>query len=315
MTELMGERGIWMVTPPHLRSALFVPADRLDRLIKSLQLPADALIVDLEDSVSTSVKDQARQHVHALTQARQARQADAPQLCVRINALARRCLADDLQAAVSPALLAVLVPKVDSVTEIEAVDAALSRIEAERGIAVGSVHIWPLIESARAVLAAADIAAASPRIAYMGGGTARGGDLAASIGFEYSPDGWETLYLRSKILIDVRAAGVPHPMTGVATDIDDLAAVRLFARRSRSLGYEGTMVIHPSHLAVANEVFGVSAEERSSARATLDALQKAEQANLGAVTHDGRMLDAAMRASAEDTLTRRSAWPPSTDLS
>ena len=216
--------------------------------------------------------------------------------------------------AVGPSLLAVLVPKVDSAAEVEAVDATLSRIEAERGIAVGSVHIWPLIESARAVLAAADIAAASPRIAYMGGGTARGGDLAASIGFEYSPDGWETLYLRSKILIDVRAAGVPHPMTGVATDIDDLSAVRLFAKRSRSLGYEGTMVIHPSHLAVVNEVFGVSAEERALARATLDALEKAEEADLGAVTHEGRMLDAAMRASAEDTLTRRSA-SPSTDLS
>jgi citrate lyase subunit beta / citryl-CoA lyase len=301
-----------MVFPPHLRSALFVPADRLDRLTKALALPADALIVDLEDSVTTSVKDQARQHVHALTRTRQ---AGAPELCVRINALAQRRLSDDLAAAVGPALLAVLVPKVDSVEEIEAVDAALSRIEAERGLAPGSVRIWPLIESARAVLAAGDIAAASPRIAYMGGGTARGGDLAASIGFTYSADGWETLYLRSKILIDVRAAGVPHPMTGVVTDIDDQTGVRLFATRARSLGYEGIMVIHPSHLAAANEVFGVSAEERASARATLDALDEAEAADVGALTHQGRMLDAAMRASAQDTLSRRPTGSPAGDLS
>ena len=312
MTDLMGEKGTGMMRPPHLRSALFVPADRLDRLTKALELPADALIVDLEDSVTATVKEQARQHVRALTQARP---TGTPQLCVRINALAQRRLADDLAAAVGPALLAVLVPKVDSVAEIETLDAALSLLEAERGLAVGSVRIWPLIESARAVLAAAAIAAVSPRIAYMGGGTARGGDLAGSIGFVYSADGWETLYLRSKILIDVRAAGVPCPMTGVVTDIDDLAGVRRFATRSRSLGYEGMMVIHPNHLAIANEVFGVSAEEHASARATLEALDRAEAANLGAVAHDGRMLDAAMRASAEATVARRPSGSVSTDVS
>ncbi len=288
--------------PPLLRSALFVPAHRADFVRKAMHSAADALILDLEDSVTASKRDDARRQVRA---AAATERSSGPWLCVRINAVAGRALDEDLAVAVGPGLLAVVVPKVRGAEDVEVVEAALAARERLAGLPAGRIRIWPLVESAAAVQASAQLAASTTRIAYLGGGTSRGGDLAASLGFEWTAGGLETLFVRSKILVDARAAGVPHPVTGLVTDLHDVAQLLAFAAQSRQLGYEGMMVIHPSHVAPVNDIFGASAAHREQASALLAALERGEASGHGAVTHEGRMIDTAMRAPAQDLLRTR----------
>jgi citrate lyase subunit beta / citryl-CoA lyase len=286
-------REVTMPDVPHLRSALFVPGHRADFIAKGLESTADALIIDLEDSVSPTARDAARDRVRELVSA----PAHGPMICVRVHAVGHSEHEADLAAASGPGLLAVVLPKVCDETVVRTVAASLG----------SAVLVWPLLESARAVQNSARIASASDRVAYLGGGTSNGGDLAADLGFTWTADGFETLYLRSKVLLDARAAGVPYPMTGVVTERNDLAVVQDFARQSRRLGYDGLMVIHPSHVPIANRVFGATPEQRQHAAAVVAALDEAATHGDGAATVDGRMVDAAMRITAEAVLRRRPA--------
>ncbi len=219
---------------PRLRSALFVPGHRRDFLAKLERSAADAVILDLEDAVPAELKAPARDEVKRWLDTRPA--GGRPLACVRINPPADACLAEDLAAAVSPAVCAVLLPKLEAPDEIRELARALAGREQEVGLPEGSIRIWPIIETARAVRAAFEIASASPRVAYMGGSAGDRGDLARELGFRWSQDFGETLYVRSKVLVDVRAAGVPNPMTGVVTNLEGTAQVEAFARQSRGLG-------------------------------------------------------------------------------
>ena len=162
----------------------------------------------------------------------------------------------------------------------------------------------PQIESASAVRLAFDIATASPRVAYMGGATGRGGDLARSLGFRFSAEGRETLFLRSKVLVDVRAAGIPNPISGIWGQVDDLEGLRAFAQQSRDLGYEGLMAIHPKQLPILNAVFSPSEEEISEWIRILELMTHAERDGKGAIRMDGRLLDAAHVKTARQQLQR-----------
>jgi citrate lyase subunit beta/citryl-CoA lyase len=274
-----------------VRSALFIPGSRNDFLEKADQRGADAVLLDLEDSVVEGRIDAARTSVRAWLEARPA--PVDPVACVRLHAPDDHQLDEDLDAVVQPQLTAVLVPKVTHEDEVVEVAEALAFYEGRRAMPRGEVRIWPLVETATAVQRADRIARASGRVAYMGGGTSRQGDIARALGFQWSADGLETLFLRSKVLVDVRAAGVPNPVSGLVSSLDGSADLETFARQSRALGYEGLMVIHPSQVARVNEVFSPTAEEREEARAVLAALADAEAQGLGAVTYRGRMIDRA----------------------
>ncbi|TMK64720.1 MAG: CoA ester lyase [Actinobacteria bacterium] len=285
---------------PRLRSALFVPAHREDFREKACTSGADALILDLEDSVPPAERDQARAalaHWFAAV-------GPTPAICVRINALADDCLDADLDAAVRPGVLAVMVPKVASADAVRRVADAVTERERRARIAEHSVRLWPSLEDAPAIRDAYALAGASDRIAYMGCAAARNGDLAHSLGFEWTNSFLETLYVRSKVLVDMRAARIPNPMTGVVTNIDDLDEVEAFARQSRAIGYEGMMVIHPSHVPIVNSVFGASSDDVAAARRLLEAWDDATRAGVGALNHDGHMVDAAMIRVAQDVAAR-----------
>jgi citrate lyase subunit beta/citryl-CoA lyase len=293
-------------TPPRIRSALFVPAHRREFRERAVASGADAVILDLEDSVPAAAREDARAAVVEWLE-----HADGPAVLVRINALSEGCADADLDAAVRPGLVAVMVPKVDDPGGVRQVDKALDRRERRAGLPAGSVRVWPSIESAAAARRAFDMASVSPRVAYMGGAAARNGDLAHAIGFGWTPPLFlETLYLRSEILVAMRAAGVPNPMTGVVTNLRDLGEVEAFARQSRAIGYEGMMVIHPSHVSIVNEVFAATAEDVDAAKRLLDAWDCAARDGLGAVDHEGEMIDAAMVRVARDLITRHAPSAP-----
>jgi citrate lyase subunit beta/citryl-CoA lyase len=293
VTEQVDDRRV-----PRVRSALFVPTSQRRFLDGVDRRHADAVILDLEDSVTPDGRDEARGNVAAWLAGRT--RDGGPALFARINQIETGQLEDDLAAVVQPALCGVVLPKVSSPNDIARLSSALAWHEGRIGLPLGSIRIWPLIETAAAVSHVFDIARADPRIAYMGGATAPNGDLARELGFEVTRSGVETIVLRSQVLIAARAAGVPNPITGMYTDIDDLAGFEDFARQSRTLGYDGIMVIHPSHVEIANAVFAPDAEAVAEAHAVIEALEAARRNGDGAVRHAGRMIDTAM----EDTARR-----------
>lgn len=299
-----------MSTPvPAIRSALFVPAHRTDFLAKVDRGQADAVILDLEDGVDVSRRQIARES--AATWLSERDPAGTPACFARINPVDAGHLEADLEAVVHASTTAILVPKVQGADDVQAVERALAYREGRQNLTFGQTKIWPLLESSGAIRRADDIMTASDRIAYAGGGTAAGGDLARDLGFEVTVEGLETLFLRSALLVAARSAGVANPMTGIHTAIDDPDGLRAFAEASRRLGYEGMMVIHPSHAAIVNEVFTPSPSAVADARQVLDALQAASAAGHGAVQVNGRMVDVAMAASAQRVVDRWHGSTPS----
>lgn len=291
--------------PPPVRSLLFVPGNREERIRKALASEADAVALDLESATPAGEQSRAREICRRVIQEHaEARGARRPVVLVRVGEARSPEQALDLAAAVGPGLLGILLPQVVDARDVVATDEALSRAEADAGIPVGRTRIMPLVESANAVRTAFEIASASPRVAYMGGATSRGGDLARSLGYRFTAGGQETLYLRSKVLVDVRAAGVPNPISGLWGRVDDLEGLRAFALQSRDLGYEGLMTIHPSQLPIVNAVFSPSIEEIGEARRIIDALEKAEREGQGAIRLDGRLVDAAHAKTAHQLLER-----------
>jgi citrate lyase subunit beta/citryl-CoA lyase len=281
-----------------VRSALFMPAHQQRFLDRALRAGADAVILDLEDAVPVGEKDNARGAAARWLATRTP--GEAPYVVVRVNHPDVDALDADLQAVMSPALHSVMVPKVETAEQVRVVADVVAYHEGRAGVARGAVRIWPLVETLAAVQGAAASALASPRVAYMGGGTSDRGDLASALHSRRLADDSETLYIRSKVLVDVRAAGVHNPITGLVTRVDGgLAEVEALAVHSRALGYSGMMVIHPSHVGVVNRVFSPSADELEEASRVIGALDRGAERGRGAVTVDGRMIDNAMRGWAE----------------
>jgi citrate lyase subunit beta/citryl-CoA lyase len=299
--------------PPRIRSALFVPAQRTEFLAKIDRRGADAVILDLEDAVAESGKAAARTNASGWLETRT--RGDRPWAMARVNTGCREDLERDLAAVVHDALLGVLVPKIQHPDDVRLVADLLSWHEGRRGLPRGQIHIWPIIETASAVRRVDEIAAASNRVEFMGGGTSQDGDLARSVGFEWTPEGLETLVIRSQVLVAARAAGVRNPMTGLVSSLADPEGVRRFALASRQLGYAGMMVIHPAHVSVVNEVFTPTNERVEDARQVVRALNHAADTGNGAVEHDGRMIDSAMAHTARQFLSDAGLPAEEPDLS
>ena len=199
---------------PPVRSALYVPGHRPDFMAKIGRFGPDAVILDLEDSVPPDHRPAARRE---MTKWMMSKDRAPVTVFSRINGIDTGCLDDDLAAIVNPSLTAILLPKVSTAQDVLQLDEALTRHEARAGLSAGSVCIWPLLETAKSVYFTYDIATCSPRIAYLGAGAPPKGDIARAIGFGDSGTYMEVIYLLSKVLLDVRAAGVPNPLSFMPT--------------------------------------------------------------------------------------------------
>jgi citrate lyase subunit beta/citryl-CoA lyase len=280
---------------PRIRSQLYVPGDRADWMRKALASGVDCVLVDLEDAVADAEKPRAR----AIT-AEFLRTDGADAICmVRVSPADTPAFYADARAVVEAGVHGLALPKVTGPDDIVVADRVLGWLEAEFGRPPGSVRLSPIFETAQSVWAAREIAAASPRVAYCGGVSAPGGDIERAVGFRWSAGGAETATMRALVLLGLRAAGVPNPIAGTWTDVADLDGLRAFAEQSRDLGYEGFVVIHPSHVAVVNEVFSPTPEEVEYHAGLLEALDAAIAEGRGAVSYRGRMIDLAMRGVAE----------------
>ena len=282
-----------------LRSVLYVPGNKEDWMRKAPKYGADALILDLEDSVPLQEKAEARALVRNMLD----ELGDAGQtLVVRVNTLETGMTGDDLEAIVCDNLYCIILPKVQSPADIAEVEALLKFFERRAGVEIGKTFIDPGLETAEGIRNAYDIATASDRVAHMGGSGGKGGDTARSIGFQWTPDGMETLFLRSKVLIDSRAAGVQFPISGGWFELRDLDGLRKYATELRQLGYTGMHLIHPYHVPVVNEVFTPTAEQIATWQGLVNAMEEMRKTGGAAVMYNGDMVDIAHEETARTML-------------
>jgi citrate lyase subunit beta / citryl-CoA lyase len=288
-----------MATMKPLRSLLFVPGNKAAWMEKAPQYGADALILDLEDSVPYADKDAARILVR---QAIDDLSARGHTLFVRINPLESDMTGDDLSAIVCAGLTGLLPPKVETVDDVQQLDTLLAHFEHREGMMPGSIELIPTLETAKGIRNTYDIALASPRVASIAGGAGKGGDTNRSLGYRWTREGTETLFIRSKVLLDARAAGIEYPLVASWFDVGDLDGLIADAQRNRQLGFSGMLLIHPSHVAPINQIFTPSAEELAYYKGLLEAMRAAEAQGTAAVTYQGTMVDIAMVRTAEQVL-------------
>ncbi|MDQ7903807.1 CoA ester lyase [Phytohabitans sp. ZYX-F-186] len=270
------------------RSILFVPGHRPGWAEKAAASGADAVVLDLEDSVPEGEKAAARAVVAASVA--RLRAADATiGIGVRVNPLATGLAGADLEEVVVPGLDFVFPPKVASVEDVVRFDALLDHFERRNGVA--GLELFVPAETVAAIQHCAAIAV-GPRVGAMVGPTAEHADVTRAVGFEWTPGGEETLYLRSRILLACRGAGI-HPVTGLWERLDDLDGLRDFATRGRRLGFRGMIAIHPRHVPVINEVFTPSAEQVAFHSGLVEAYEKAVADGAGAVRYAGVHVDRA----------------------
>jgi citrate lyase subunit beta/citryl-CoA lyase len=287
------------------RTILFVPGHKPGWIDKALAAGADCVVLDLEDSVPADLKAGARQTV--ADSIRTVREKDPRVgLFVRVNPLDTKLTGADLEAVVVPGLTGVFAPKISTATDVLRYDALLDHFETRNGV-TGLEYIVP-VEMIGAIHDAREIASASPRVGAMIGPTAEHADIARAVGYQWTAEGLETLYLRSRILLACREAGI-HPLTGLWEKLDDLAGLKGFAEHGRQLGFRGMVVIHPGHVPVVNEAFSPTAEDVAFHEGLIAAYEQAAAAGHGAVRYRGVHIDKAHVDTARDWLELARALP------
>jgi len=266
------------------RSMLFVPIVN-DRFIQSaLKQPADAIQLDLEDSVALNQKEEAR-----------ARVADVSKLCheqgkdviVRVNRPWRQ-LVRDIECSVGPHVKALTLPKVPDAGFVKSVAEIIDEVELERGITQGSTRLIVMVEDADGLHNMHEIAAAHTRICGLIVGAE---DLAVSMQMAVTAD---TLYVPNVMAVAAcRRAGIaPIGFVGSVADFADRDAFQKTVERGAALGFEGAFCIHPAQVAIANAAFAPTQDAVDRARRLIAAFKEEEAKGRSACTFEGRMVDA-----------------------
>jgi len=284
-----------------VRVALFAPGLKERVMTKAMESGADAVILDLEDSVPLADKAAARVLVAKTID--QAAGRGGPAVYVRVNAAATEFLAGDLESVVRPGLDAIVLPKAETVEEVRRTAAAIERHETARKMKAESVVLILMIESALGVHSCFDLIKAAPRVAATCFGSARDGDLQTDLGCAWSIEGIELLYARSKVLLDTRAAGSQLiPLDGVFSDLNDEAGLIADSRLSARLGYVGRTAIHPKQITPVRQAYAVPESEVAYYHKVAAEFEAAEKAGSTAIAVDGKLVDYAMFQRAKRVL-------------
>ena len=261
------------------RSVLYMPGANERALEKAKGLPADALILDLEDAVAPDAKVDARARVCA---AAASGEYGSKEITIRANGLDTEWHADDIRAIAEAGPAAVVVPKVNSIADVAAIEKGL-----EAAGAPDHTKIWAMLETPIAMLHAEEIAAASERLAVLVMGT---NDLAKELHAEHVPGRQPLQFGLSVCLLAARAAGKVI-LDGVYNDIKNEEGFLAECQQGREMGFDGKTLIHPSQLEPCNDVFAPGEAEIESAREIIAAFEEATAAGKGVVTVNGRMIE------------------------
>jgi citrate lyase subunit beta/citryl-CoA lyase len=284
---------------PVWRSILFVPAVS-DRFVDSaLKGDADALQIDLEDSIGPAQKDEARARVAAIADRFAAAGRD---VTVRVNR-PWRMLVRDLEATVRASVRAIAMPKVPDAAFVRELAGVLAELERERGLPVGHTRVITMVEDAEGLAHLDDIAAAHSRVV---GQIVGGEDLSVSLGSTVDDD---AMYVPNidNVRAARRAGVLPIGFVGSVADYRDVDAYRARIVRARRLGFEGAFCIHPTQVAICNEAFSPDPADVATAREMVEAFEREVGAGRAAFAWKGRMVDLPVVDRARRLLARHDA--------
>ena len=274
-----------------IRSFLFAPANVPRRVEKALTLEADAVILDLEDSVAPSDKAASRQAVvEALGRPRRGL------LYVRVNAPATQYCFRDLIETVRKGVDGVVVPKIESAADLHAIDWMLVNLEREQGLAEGSLDLMPQIETAAGVQRVDRILQARTLRSYAAPWRVKrlcfgAGDYANDLGLTPTLEERELEDARARLVLASRAAGVEAPIDSPWFHFKEPEAFKRALERSRRGGFQGRCCVHPDQIAPVNAAYMPSAEEVAAAERIVKAFREAESRGAAAIQVDGQMID------------------------
>jgi len=283
-----------------LRSMLFVPGNSMRMITKAATLAADAIILDLEDAVPLPDKETARVMIRDTIRALK---SGGAYVFVRVNALTTGLTDEDLKFVAVEGLDGIVLPKAEARSDVVELDRMLEKAEENRGIELGNLRIIPLLETAKGIVNAYDIALASKRIVAVAFGA---GDYYRDLGrsvSSLSPEQTELLYARSQTVIASRAAGIQAIDTvffGLLTDMDSFMKETILVLQ---LGFKGKFLIHPTQIEIVNKIFSPSPEEVTYASRIVMAFEEAQARGLGATSFEGKMIDYMTYKQAKDLVS------------
>lgn len=265
-----------------IRTALFVPGTRIDRIRKALATGADAVIVDLEDAVAADIKEQTRQELATFLQAN----TDIS-LWVRINGVETPWFEEDLAfCRTYTQISAVMLPKATEADEVE------------RAAKIGK-PVYPIIESAKGIMNIPSIVKVKG-VARLSFGAL---DLGVDLGLDDESDGAQLLLnqMRAQMVVQSRAAGIAAPLDGVYPNFKDVEGLRQVMSFAKGMGFAGALCIHPTQVDVIHQVMQPTEQEIAWAKAVL---AKAEETGLAAFAFEGKMVDLPVFEKARQILHR-----------
>ena len=273
------------------RSFLFAPGNVARRVEKAFTLDADAVIVDLEDSVAVHEKEKTRAAVaEALGRARKARGY------VRVNAPASAFCYGDLVATIHQGVDGVVLPKVESAADLHAIDWLIAALERERGLAEGSIDLMPQVETAAGLQRIERIVQARNLRPYPGPWRVKrvafgAADYAHELGLAPTLDEPELADARARVVLASRAAGLENPIDSPWFHFKEPEAFERALERSRRGGFQGRLCVHPDQLAAVNRAYLPSDDELARAERIVAAFREAEARGAAAIQVDGQMID------------------------
>ena len=265
------------------RSLLFMPGSNARALEKARVLPADGIILDLEDSVAPDAKALARDRI---AQAIAANGFGKREILIRVNALDSPWWMDDLAMAGKAGPDGILVPKISGVEDLDRIDRCLGDVGAP-----ASIRIWAMIETARAVLHAEELAAHSRDLARRLAGFVFGpNDISRETGIRMLPGRATMIPMITHCILAARASGL-EILDGPYSDFSNVDGFALECAQARDLGFDGKTLIHPSQIVTCNAIFTPPEEEVARARRIIAAFERPENASRGAIQLDGQMVE------------------------
>ena len=277
------------------RSVLYMPGANTRALEKARTLPADALIFDLEDAVAPEAKEAARTNV---VLAAESRAYGKREIAIRCNGLGTPWGEADIEAIARSGADAILVPKVESATQVTHVVSLLDTAGAPTDMAV-----WAMMETPKGILRAEEIAGSHPRLGLFVMGT---NDLVKDMRARHTPMRLPMITALGIGMLAARAYGLTI-LDGVYNDIQDAEGFRAVCQQGLEMGFDGKTLIHPSQVEPCNEIFAPSAAELEMAGKIVAAFKAAQAEGKGVVTVDGRMIENLHVEQAERALALASA--------
>lgn len=267
------------------RSLLYVPGNMPSMLQNVPLFPCDAVFVDLEDAVPLNEKDAARILVSRFIASYEERNKE---VFVRINALDTPWGHDDLRQVLPSRPDGIRLPKADTPEIVERLDTLLTEMEEELGVTIGTFKVIPSIESALGVINAIKIARCSSRVIALAFGAE---DYTASMEIERTKGGEELFHARARVLWAAKAAGI-QAIDTIFADVGDMDSFRREVQLIKNLGFSGKSLVNPRQIAVVHEVFAPKQEEINYALQVIEAIIRAREMGTGAISLDGKMVDA-----------------------